>query len=139
MKRGQQGKAGRSGFGSPAALGAAGGAFSGAAAGSSLSYLAEPPSFSAVSDPNVVVSLKNVLKKDSITKAKALEDLLQHVQAHPFDQGGGVDEALLDVWVRPPTSVPVWPWSSHIADTAVSAHLHRQLSPGPGAVSYRAD
>lgn len=122
MKRGQQGKGGRSGFGSPA-LGAAGGAFSGAA-GSSLSYLAEPPSFSAVSDPNLVVLLKNILKKDSITKAKALEDLLQHVRAHPFDQGG-VDEALLDLWVRFLSGVPTWPRSSHFADAAVPAHLHR--------------
>ena len=86
-----------------APLGKGGGArsaFGGAATGSSLSYLAEPPSFAAVSDPNVVVSLKNVLKKDSTTKAKALEDLLQHVQAHPHEQGGGVEDALLDIWVR---------------------------------------
>ncbi|PNY23114.1 E3 ubiquitin-protein ligase listerin [Tolypocladium capitatum] len=98
MKRSQQAKGARSGFGS--ALGASGGAFSGAAAGSALSYLAEPPSFSAVSDPNAVVSLKNVLKKDGTTKAKALEDLLQLVQAHPFEQGGGVDEALLEIWTQ---------------------------------------
>ncbi|KAM6478292.1 hypothetical protein HDV62DRAFT_189421 [Trichoderma sp. SZMC 28011] len=63
-----------------------------------LSYLAEPPSFSAVSDPNVVVSLKNLLKKDSTTKTKALEDLLAHVQARPFEKDGGVEDAILDVW-----------------------------------------
>jgi hypothetical protein len=63
-----------------------------------LSYLAEPPSFSAVSDPNVVVSLKNLLKKDSTTKTKALEDLLAHVQAQPFEKDGGVEDAILDVW-----------------------------------------
>lgn len=67
--------------------------------GTSLSYLAEPPSFAAVSDPNVIVSLKNVLKKDSITKAKGLEDLVQYAQSHPFEQDGGVEEALLDIWV----------------------------------------
>ncbi|KAJ6447290.1 sorting nexin-41 [Purpureocillium lavendulum] len=86
------------------ALGGGGGvprsAFGSAATGSTLSYLAEPPSFAAVSDPNLVVSLKNVLKKDSTTKAKALEDLLQHVQAHPHDQGGGVEEALLAIWTQ---------------------------------------
>lgn len=75
------------------------GGFGAAGSGTSLSYLAEPPSFIAVSDPNVVVSLKNVLKKDSTTKAKALEDLLTYVQAHPFDKNGGVEEAILDIWV----------------------------------------
>ncbi|UKZ82717.1 hypothetical protein TrVFT333_010512 [Trichoderma virens FT-333] len=72
-----------------------------------LSYLAEPPSFSAVSDPNVVVSLKNLLKKDSTTKTKALEDLLAHVQAQPFEKDGGVEDAILDVWtgMYPRTSI----------------------------------
>jgi hypothetical protein len=72
----------------------------GSSSSSSLSYLAEPPSFTAVSDPNVVVSLKNLLKKDSTTKAKALEDLLAYAQAHPFDKDGGVEEAVLQVWVQ---------------------------------------
>ncbi|EQL03826.1 C3HC4 type (RING finger) zinc finger containing protein [Ophiocordyceps sinensis CO18] len=92
MKRVQQGRASR-GFDSP--LGGFGSVSSG-----TLSYLTEPPSFAAVSDPNLVVSLKNLLKKDSTTKTKALEDLLYYVQAHPFDQGPGVDEALLDIWAK---------------------------------------
>lgn len=70
----------------------------------SLSYLAEPPSFSAVADPNVVVYLKNVLKKDSTTKTKALEDLLLYAQAHPFETDGGVEEAILEVWVSFPVA-----------------------------------
>ncbi|RCI09883.1 hypothetical protein L249_3874 [Ophiocordyceps polyrhachis-furcata BCC 54312] len=77
-----------------------GSGFGSSAAGSSLSYLTEPPSFAAVTDPNVVVILKNALKKDSTTKTKALEDLLSYVRAHPFDQGGGVDDALLDIWAQ---------------------------------------
>lgn len=88
MKRGKQ--AGSSGFGG----------FGGHGSQSSLSYLAEPPSFNSISDPNIVVSLKNVLKKDSTTKTKALEDVLAYVQAHPFEQNGGVEEGILDVWVR---------------------------------------
>ncbi|PHH87370.1 hypothetical protein CDD83_8968 [Cordyceps sp. RAO-2017] len=71
-----------------------------ASAGTPLSYLAEPPSFAAVSDPNVVVSLKNVLKKDTTTKTKALEELLHHVHTHPFEDGAGVDDALLDIWAQ---------------------------------------
>ncbi|PNP43148.1 hypothetical protein TGAMA5MH_05082 [Trichoderma gamsii] len=72
-----------------------------------LSYLTEPPSFSAVSDPNVVVSLKNLLKKDSTTKTKALEDLLVYVQAQPFEKNGGVEDAILDVWtdIYPRTAI----------------------------------
>lgn len=98
MKRGK-GKAA-----APAGSGFGAGSFGGFGAsggGSSLSYLAEPPSFSDISDPNVVVSLKSVLKKDATTKAKGLEELVAYVQAHPFDSDGGVEESLLDVWVRP--------------------------------------
>ena len=98
LKRSQGKPAGR-GFDGPRSGFASFGGFGGAASGSSLSYLAEPPSSTAVSDPNVVVALKNILKKDSTTKAKALEELLAYVQAHPFDQDGGVEEAILDVWV----------------------------------------
>ncbi|KAG5930319.1 hypothetical protein E4U42_002243 [Claviceps africana] len=95
MKRAQRGfaVAPGSGFGLHAG-------FSSPASAGSLSYLAEPPSFAAISDPNVVVSLKNMMKKDSTTKAKALEDLVHYAQSHPFQEGGGVEEALLDVWTR---------------------------------------
>jgi hypothetical protein len=106
MKRAQARPSARgfdaSGPGSGSGFGSGGFGFGGSGgpgASSSLSYLAEPPSFSAVSDPNVVVSLKNLLKKDSTTKAKALEDLLAYVQAHPFDKDGGVEEPVLTVWV----------------------------------------
>ncbi|TGJ82616.1 hypothetical protein E0Z10_g6158 [Xylaria hypoxylon] len=68
------------------------GSFTSAASGINLSYLAEPPSFSSVSDANVVVSFKNLQKKDATTKAKALEELLAYVQAHPYEQDGGVEE-----------------------------------------------
>lgn len=84
--------AGRSGFG---------GAFS-TSSTTNLSYLSEIPDFSSISDANVVVSFKNVLKKDSTTKAKALEDLLQYALEHPYEQGGGVEEAVLDAWVSLP-------------------------------------
>ncbi|KPM36530.1 hypothetical protein AK830_g10052 [Neonectria ditissima] len=109
MKR-AQGKPAARGFdaGPRSGLGAFGGfGGSGSGSGSSLSYLTEPPSLAGVSDPNVVVSLKNILKKDSTTKAKALEDLLAYVLAHPFEKDGGVEEAVLEVWVQvyPRTSI----------------------------------
>ncbi|KAJ8610504.1 hypothetical protein MRB53_038496 [Persea americana] len=46
-------------------------------ASSSLSYLAESPDLTSISDPGVVVNFKNTLKKDGTTKAKALEELLR--------------------------------------------------------------
>ncbi|KAK7741691.1 hypothetical protein SLS53_004749 [Cytospora paraplurivora] len=87
------------GFGSPGP--SAFGGFSTPSAGAgSLSYLSEDPDFSLISDPNTVVSFKNLLKKDNTTKSKALADLIQYAQAHPNDQDGGVEEAVLETWVR---------------------------------------
>ncbi|KAI1437161.1 hypothetical protein GGR50DRAFT_115844 [Xylaria sp. CBS 124048] len=75
------------------------GAFA-SASGINLSYLAEPPDVSSVSDAYVVVSLKNLQKKDPTTKAKALEELLTYVQAHPYEQDGGTEEPVLEAWVH---------------------------------------
>lgn len=96
MKRGNVKPAATAAFGA----GPGPGSFSGSNSRSSLSYLVEPPSFTAVSDPQVVVAFKNVLKKDSTTKAKALEELVAYTQGHPYDSEGGVEDALLSVWVR---------------------------------------
>lgn len=71
-------------------------------ASSSLSYVSEPPDLAAVSDANAVVSLKNLLKKDSTTRAKALDDLILHAQAHPYEKDGGVEDPVLDAWVSSP-------------------------------------
>ncbi|KIV95004.1 hypothetical protein PV10_02712 [Exophiala mesophila] len=61
---------------------------------STLSYITEFPDLSTVSDPNLVVSLRNLGKKDSTTKAKAIEELQEHVaQAKPIEPG------FLDAWI----------------------------------------
>jgi hypothetical protein len=80
--------------------GAGFGGFGTVFAGSTLSYLSETPNLSSISDANVVVAFKNLSKKDSTTKAKGLEDLRAYVQAHPYEQDGGVEQSILDVWVR---------------------------------------
>ncbi|KAH8899741.1 hypothetical protein GQ53DRAFT_801361 [Thozetella sp. PMI_491] len=64
-----------------------------------LTYLTEPPNLANISDPNVVVSFKNLLKKDSTTKTKALEDLLSYVQGLDSEKGGA-EEAVLEAWVQ---------------------------------------
>ncbi|KAI8628234.1 hypothetical protein F5Y19DRAFT_438584 [Xylariaceae sp. FL1651] len=76
------------------------GGFSSAASGTNLSYLTEPPDFSSISDANVVVALKNLQKNNATTKAKALEELLVYVQAHPYEQDGGTEEPVLEAWVQ---------------------------------------
>lgn len=107
LKSGSKGRlsSGRS-FGSPAPSGFGGFSTASNSAGS-LSYLSDPPDFSAISDSNIVVSFKSLLKKDSTTKGKALADLIQYTQAHPHDQDGGVEDAVLDAWVLlyPRTSI----------------------------------
>ncbi|KAH7313192.1 hypothetical protein BKA65DRAFT_517509 [Rhexocercosporidium sp. MPI-PUGE-AT-0058] len=82
------------------ASGAGFGGFGQTSSGSTLSYLTEPPNLSAISDANVVVAFKNLSKKDGTTKSKALEDLRAYVQAHPFEQDGGVEDAVLEAWVK---------------------------------------
>lgn len=73
------------------------------ASSSPLSYVSEPPDVSAISDPNVVVYLRNLSKKDSTTKAKALED----IQAHVASLESPVEEGLLEAWIKmyPRTSI----------------------------------
>ena len=70
------------------------GASSGLQSSSSLSYIAEQPDLGGVSDPQVVVSLRNLSKKDSTTKAKALEDFQEHVKT-----AGQVEDAVITAWV----------------------------------------
>ena len=82
---------GGSGFGTPSAFGAV--------SSSLLSYVYEPPDLTGISEPNVVVAFKNVQKKDSTTKTKALEDLQSHVLSLGVEKGG-VEDAILVAWVR---------------------------------------
>ena len=70
----------------------------GAVPSSPLSYVYEPPDLNGISDPSVVVALKNLQKKDATTKAKALEDLKSFVLALEVEKGV-VEDAILEAWV----------------------------------------
>lgn len=72
--------------------------FGGASPSSSISYVYEPPDLGNISAPNVVVALKNLQKKDSTTKSKALEELQAHVSSLTTSQGE-VEESVLEAWV----------------------------------------
>jgi len=87
-----QASSGRAGGG----FGAFGGAGFGSSQSSVLSYIQEPQDYSGISDPNTVVALKNLSKKDATTKAKALEDLSTFVTT----TGEELEDGLLDAWVR---------------------------------------
>ncbi|EAQ87494.1 hypothetical protein CHGG_04113 [Chaetomium globosum CBS 148.51] len=73
---------------------AAGGRFGGFSTSSTtLSYLAPPPDFSAIPQ-EVVVPFKNLSKKASTTKEKALQDILSYVQSLGPDAGQAVEESI---------------------------------------------
>jgi E3 ubiquitin-protein ligase listerin len=63
---------------------------------SSLSYVAELPDLTGISDPNLVVSFKNLGKKDSVTKSKALEDIKSYLFS---PNQTSVEPAVLEAWV----------------------------------------
>lgn len=129
MRRGGPKSSAASGKAFASAGSGAFGAFSSASSGSKLSYLTEPPDYTSISDANVVVSFKNLLKKDATTKSKALEELLAYVEAHPYEQNGGVEEAVLEAWVRL-TTLLCHDRSRVLMDTLgaiVPSNLDRQL------------
>lgn len=68
------------------------------ASSSNLSYLTEPPSLGSISDPNIVVAFKNILKSHTNTKTKGLDDLASYVRDHA-PPGSSVEDAVVDAWV----------------------------------------
>jgi hypothetical protein len=104
------------------------GAFGGSSAAfgassSPLSYVSEPPDLSAISDSNVVVYFRNLSKKDSTTKAKALED----IQSHVASLQEPVEEGLLEAWIK------IYPRTS--IDNAKAVRQNAHLVHGQIAVS----
>lgn len=73
----------------------------GATPPSTLSYVAELPDLSSISDPNIAVAFKSLSKSDGTTKTKALDVLDEYISK----QGdGGVEEPVLEAWVCFPHS-----------------------------------
>lgn len=72
----------------------------GAVSSTPLSYVYEPPDLSGFSEPSVGVAFKNIQKKDGTTKSKALEELQIYVSSLETGKGG-LEEAILEAWVRP--------------------------------------
>lgn len=71
----------------------------GAVSSSALSYVFEPPDLNRMTEPHVVVCLKNLQKKDSITKGKALEELRAYFSSRSGETAG-LQDSILEAWVR---------------------------------------
>ena len=65
---------------------------------SALTYVAEPPDLSRLSEAQLGIAFKNFLKKDEVTRTRALDDLRDHV-AGVESRGGTLDDGFLEAWV----------------------------------------
>lgn len=65
---------------------------------SSLTYVAEPPDLSQISEPQLVIAFKNFLKKDEVTRTKALEDIKDYISTVEA-RSGTLDDGFLEAWV----------------------------------------
>lgn len=65
---------------------------------SALTYIAEPPDLSRIAEQQLVIAFKNLLKKDEITRTKALEELRDYVTSVE-GRGGTLDDGFLQAWV----------------------------------------
>ncbi|KAL2869352.1 ubiquitin-protein ligase RKR1 [Aspergillus lucknowensis] len=66
---------------------------------SSLTYVAEPPDLSRISEPQLAIALKNFSKKDEVTRTKALDDLRSYV-SDVEKSDGTLDDGFLEAWIR---------------------------------------
>jgi hypothetical protein len=71
---------------------------------SALTYIAEPPDLSRISDQHLVIAFKNLSKKDDITRTKALEELKEHIASVEKNRGT-LDGCFLQAWVCTPSSI----------------------------------
>lgn len=65
---------------------------------SALTYIAAPPDLSRIAEQQLVIAFKNLLKKDDITRLKALEELRDHISTVEKTKGT-LDDGFLDAWV----------------------------------------
>ncbi|KAK3687829.1 hypothetical protein B0T22DRAFT_139852 [Podospora appendiculata] len=64
-----------------------------------LSYITPPPDLSNIPQ-DIVVPFKNLTKKDSITKSKALEEIVSYVQIRSDGKNGEIEEPILEAWAQ---------------------------------------
>ena len=95
---------------------------------SPLSYLIDQPDLSSLSDSNVVVHFKNLSKKDTTTKIRALEDLKVYVTT-----ASDLEDAFVECWVRvyPRTSIDLSRQvrqAAHVVNGYVALGSHKRFA-----------
>jgi hypothetical protein len=65
---------------------------------SPLTYVTEPPDLSRISDPQLAIAFKNFLKKDDVTRTKAIDDIKSYVSKVAANDGT-LDDGFLEAWV----------------------------------------
>jgi hypothetical protein len=83
-----------------AAAGGGFGAFGSTSTASKLSYLAEVPDLSSISDPNLIVAFRGLRKADTTTKLRSLSTITSYADEHTTVENGGVEDPVLEAWVR---------------------------------------
>ncbi|TVY89743.1 E3 ubiquitin-protein ligase listerin [Lachnellula willkommii] len=76
------------------------GAFGSTAAASKLSYLAELPNLTSISDPNLIVAFRGLRKPDTTTKLRSLGTITAYVEEQGALENGGVEAPVLEAWVH---------------------------------------
>ncbi|PYH99722.1 hypothetical protein BO71DRAFT_479401 [Aspergillus ellipticus CBS 707.79] len=66
---------------------------------SALTYVAEPPDLSRISEAQLAIAFKNFLKKDDVTRTKALDDLRDHVSGVE-SRNETLDDGFLEAWIK---------------------------------------
>ncbi|KAG2014555.1 hypothetical protein GB937_006516 [Aspergillus fischeri] len=86
---------------------------------SSLTYVTAPPDLSRIADAKLAISFKNFLKKDEVTRIKALEEIKDYVLTVE-SRGATLDDGFLDAWIKiyPRASIDL---SRRVRQTAHSA------------------
>lgn len=80
------------------AYGSFGGFSSAGRAPSSLTYVTAPPDLSRIADAKLAISFKNFLKKDEVTRIKALDEIKDYVLTVE-SRDATLDDGFLDAWV----------------------------------------
>ncbi|GAQ10558.1 hypothetical protein ALT_7879 [Aspergillus lentulus] len=86
---------------------------------SSLTYVTAPPDLSRIADAKLAISFKNFLKKDEVTRIKALDEIKDYVSTVE-SRGATLDDGFLDAWIKiyPRASIDI---SRRVRQTAHSA------------------
>lgn len=80
---------------------------------SALTYVAEPPDLSRISDQQLVIAFKNLQKKDDTTRTKALEELRDHILSVE-GRDGTLDDGFLEAWVCIKSSTTISQYSQAV-------------------------